>query len=150
MTPKWQHNCTPKLPQNGNRIEPQMTHHRLLAFSTKQSSMNAQLRAMRERPDMEPVGVEPLFCRWLAWGDDEMLCRPCVDCGLYTGYFCDGDEFGLTGSRCLAADRIKGEEWAEGQRTPFCSNCEKKNERCHYCRGVLWCVPPPHRGGRSQ
>ena len=48
----------------------------------------------------------------LAAGSATMLCRPCVDCGLYTGRFCD---------HCLAKDRIPSEEWAPGQLTPLCS-----------------------------
>ena len=44
----------------------------------------------------------------LAVGDEKMLCRPCVDCGLRTGRFCDF---------CLVADRMPSEVWAEGQLT---------------------------------
>eukprot|EP00975_Prorocentrum_lima_P040090 8421035-Prorocentrum_lima.AAC.1 len=42
-------------------------------------------------------------------------CRPCVDCGLMTGRFCDW---------CLAADRLPGEVRAAGQMTPLCSHCD--------------------------
>ena len=38
--------------------------------------------------------------------DTEMLCRPCVDCGLETGCFCD---------YCLACDRCPKEQWAAGR-----------------------------------
>ena len=71
----------------------------------------------------------------LAWGDEDMLCRPCVDCGLYTGRFCDW---------CYAADRLPDEEWAVGQLTPLCSRCDNKHDACHYCRGLSWVPLPPH------
>ena len=48
-----------------------------------------------------------------------MLCRPCVDCGRYTGCYCDGDELGISGRPCLASDRVPGEAWAVSQRTPL-------------------------------
>ena len=63
----------------------------------------------------------------LAFGSTEMLCRPCVDCGQYTGRFCD---------YCKASDRIPSEEWACGQLTPLCSACDWRYLMCHYCRGV--------------
>ena len=72
----------------------------------------------------------------LAMGSPAMLNRPCVDCGLFTGRFCD---------RCLASDRMPAEVWADGQMTPLCSNCENKHQACHFCRGASWCTPPPHR-----
>ena len=72
------------------------------------------------------------------------LTRPCVDCGLVTSRYCDGDEFGevrgdLFSSPCLAVVNLpKGdsfdEEWNEGQRTPLCSFCDKKYGACHFCR----------------
>ena len=67
-----------------------------------------------------------------AAGSPELLIRPCVDCGLKTGGYCD---------KCLAEDRMPEEEWAEGQRTPLCSRCDNKYSACHYCRGQVWCVP---------
>ena len=72
----------------------------------------------------------------LATGSEEMLNRPCVDCGLITGRFCD---------YCLASDRMPGEVWAAGQMTPLCSYCDNKHDACHFCRGQTWCTPPPHR-----
>ena len=69
-----------------------------------------------------------------AVGSPELLIRPCVDCGLKTGGYCDND-------KCLAEDRMPEEEWAEGQRTPLCSRCDNKYSACHYCRGQVWCVP---------
>ena len=72
----------------------------------------------------------------LALGDAKMLYRPCVDCRLMTGRFCD---------RCYAADRMPDEEWATGQLTPLCSQCDNKHDACHFCRGQSWCTPPPHK-----
>ena len=78
----------------------------------------------------------------LAHGTVEMLNRPCVDCGLVTGCYCDW---------CRAADRLPDEEWADGhQMTPLCTFCDRKHDACHYCRGQLWCVPPPHLSAGSQ
>ena len=62
------------------------------------------------------------------------LCRPCVDCGLMTGRFCDF---------CLGAERIPTEEWNPGQMTPLCSFCDNLYDMCHYCRGEDWCTPQP-------
>ena len=73
----------------------------------------------------------------LAYGDKDMLRRPCVDCGRYTGRYCD---------HCLAVDRVPSELWASGQRTPLCSSCDNRHDMCHYCRVLLWCSPPGHRG----
>ena len=73
----------------------------------------------------------------MAFGDEEVLTRPCVDCGLVTGRFCDF---------CYAAARIPDEEWAEGQLTPLCSYCDNKFDCCHCCRNLSWCRP----GARKQ
>ena len=72
----------------------------------------------------------------LAVGSEAMLCRPCVDCGVKTGRYCDF---------CLAADRIPSEEWAEGQLTPLCSRCDNTHDKCHFCRKLAWCMPFPTR-----
>ena len=72
--------------------------------------------------------------------DTETLCRPCVDCGLKTGYFCDGAEL-EGGNACIASDRIPAETWCDGQRTPFCRPCEDKIVSCNFCRGTPWCQP---------
>ena len=81
----------------------------------------------------------------LSVGDPGLLCRPCVDCGLRTGRFCDGDG-------CLAAVRVPSEQWAPGQMTPFCSHCEAKRPFCHFCEGKAWATPPvwPDEEGRSE
>ena len=65
-------------------------------------------------------------------GSKEVLCRPCVDCGLYTGRFCD---------YCYAADRIPDEKWERGQLTPLCSYCDNRYDACHFCRGVHMARP---------
>ena len=75
----------------------------------------------------------------MAWGSKEELCRPCVDCGLVTGRFCDGKD-----EACLAAERSNG-RWCEGQQTPFCSKCEEKSMFCYFCRGHPWCTPFAHK-----
>ena len=69
----------------------------------------------------------------LAYGEEEDLTRPCVDCGLYTGRFCD---------HCFASWRVPSEEWCRGQRTPLCSRCDNLWDACHFCRGEHWCTPP--------
>ena len=68
----------------------------------------------------------------VAVGSVEMLCRPCVDCGKNTGSFC---------KRCCASHRIPSEEWAFGQMTPLCSDCNARHSTCHYCRRVAWARP---------
>ena len=73
----------------------------------------------------------------IASGDIETLYRPCVDCGLKTGCYCDF---------CKAITRVPSEEWANNQQTPLCSHCDRKYNACHFCRGLHWCTPP-ERGG---
>ena len=68
-------------------------------------------------------------------GQEHLLLRPCVDCGLRTGCFCDW---------CLAIDRFPDEEWVPGQHTPLCTVCDQRHNRCHLCRGLNWVAPPPH------
>ena len=69
-----------------------------------------------------------------ACGSEEELIRPCVDCGMWTGCFCD---------HCCAADRLPNERWSEGQMTPLCSSCDNARDACHFCFGRSWCTPPP-------
>ena len=71
----------------------------------------------------------------LAVGSTTMLCRPCVDCGRYTGRFCD---------HCFAKDRVPSEEWAANQRTPLCSKCDWRWNACRFCRRVHACTPFAH------
>ena len=68
----------------------------------------------------------------LAAGSAADLCRPCADCGQYTGRFCDF---------CRAADRIPSERWCYNQMTPLCSRCDDRWGRCHFCRRLAWCRP---------
>ena len=75
----------------------------------------------------------------LAWGDEDLLMRPCVDCGRTTGRFCDGWP---VRDSCKAALRIPTEEWADGQLTPLCSRCDDLREFCHFCKKVAWATPP--------
>ena len=82
---------------------------------------------------------EPLTVN--ASGSEEMLLRPCVDCGLVTGSYCD---------HCLAVDRCPAEEWAKGQMTPLCTLCDDKSKACHFCRGMAWCTPPPRHNTLPQ
>ena len=74
----------------------------------------------------------------LGLGARDTLVRPCVDCGLMTGRFCD---------YCRAADRLPDETWAHNQLTPLCHYCDNKHDECHYCRRQIWCTPPPHELG---
>ena len=67
-------------------------------------------------------------------GQEGMLLRPCIDCGRWTGCFCD---------YCYAADRFPDEEWLPRQHTPICSVCDGRHGRCHRCRGLIWATPPP-------
>ena len=68
-------------------------------------------------------------------GQVDLLLRHCVDCGLRTGSFCDG---------CLAVTRFPDEEWVRNQHTPLCTACDRRHGMCHFCRGLIWSVPPPH------
>ena len=77
--------------------------------------------------------VDSVALQVLAAGDVETLCRPCVDCGLKTGRFCD---------YCYAEDRLPGEKWANKQLTPLCSTCDNRFDKRHFCRGLKWCTPP--------
>ena len=61
----------------------------------------------------------------VAFGTEEMLCRPCVDCGRRTACYCDF---------CKAKDRFPEETWAEDQQTPLCTKCDKKHSKCWFCR----------------
>ena len=71
----------------------------------------------------------------LALGDPSTLYRPCVDCGMHTGCFCEN---------CFAEHRDPGGGYAEGQHTPLCTSCNRDWDMFHFCRGQQWAVPPPH------
>ncbi len=74
--------------------------------------------------------------------------RPCVDCGLMTGNWCEtffwGKVWHSAGGVCLAEHWIPSEDWGDGQRTPFCTSCEDKFTACHFCRQVASCTPFTH------
>ena len=70
----------------------------------------------------------------LATGSIEELQRPCVDCGLITGCYCD---------YCLAIDRSPTEHWVPKQRTPLCTACDSRCNACRFCRKVPSCTPFP-------
>ena len=98
----------------------------LLFFVVKMSNMQSD-----NPPDKEAANMEVY-----AWAESSsMLFRPCVDCGRYTGNFCEND--------CKAAIWVPAEQWASGQLTPHCTSCERKSVVCHFCRGVRWCTPFP-------
>ena len=66
------------------------------------------------------------------------LLRPCVDCGLVTGSFCE--------SSCFAEDWLgsKHEDWNDNQSTPRCTACDARYKHCHFCLGKAWVTPEPH------
>ena len=71
-------------------------------------------------------------------GEIVSLLRPCVDCGLVTGSFCEAN--------CFAEDWLGSEveEWNDNQFTPHCTHCEAKYKFCHFCLGKDWVTPEPH------
>ena len=70
----------------------------------------------------------------MAMGSVAELTRPCVDCGMYTGSFCEMD--------CLAVTWVPSERWCAGQHAPHCTKCELKFTFCHFCRKSPWATPP--------
>ena len=83
-------------------------------------------------PKNDEKGGEKVMMHVMAVGTVEMFTRPCVDCGQITGCYCD---------YCLAKDRVKDEEWADGQATPLCSDCDRRFDMCHFCRKQEWVRP---------
>ena len=83
-----------------------------------------------------PPPDEGVPLTFLAWSSeaapDNGLFRPCVDCGVATGRFCDSND--ITKDDCYASKRLPMEVWNPHQRTPFCSACEKDKEVCRFCR----------------
>ena len=61
----------------------------------------------------------------LALGTPEEMTKPCVDCGEITVNFCD---------YCRAADRMPTQDWLPNQKTPFCMKCDRKHNKCKFCR----------------
>ena len=66
-----------------------------------------------------------------------VLHRPCVDCGLRTGCWCD---------YCFAVTRFPEEHRASNQNTPLCTICDYSHRRCHFCHGQLWVAPAANGG----
>ena len=60
---------------------------------------------------------------------NEILCRPCVDCGTPTENCCDASP-----QHCLAAQRMPAEPWARNQLTPLCPTCDEAWGMCRFCR----------------
>ncbi len=95
-----------------------------------------QTCAMAGRSSNQPEAYQVRDMEVLCAGDEKDLNRPCVDCGLITGRYCD---------YCLAATRIPTETWIQNQHTPLCSKCDNKYGKCHFCRGQSWATRPPWR-----
>ena len=66
----------------------------------------------------------------------EQVNRPCVDCGLVTGGWCEG-RYG----QCPANHWIPTETWRANRSSPLCSKCEEHFLWCHLCRHVTWSRP---------
>ena len=83
--------------------------------------IRSSLRSVAYRAFVE-MSAEKNIVVLLAAGDANILHRPCVDCGLVTGCFCD---------YCFAEDRDPSGEYASGQHTPLCTDCDREFEMCH-------------------
>ena len=85
------------------------------------------------------MNMEVLSVQYQQKGDVQQpsLIRPCVDCGLVTGNFCDGINV-----QCSAEARGLAEKWCRNQRTQFCSHCEAKRPACRFCLKITSCTPP--------
>ena len=108
------------------------THHKIpLPFWPQWSTVGSRVHQLHSSTAAIAM---PMPLQVLAVGSPAQLCRPCVDCGLYTGRFCDF---------CLAETRIPSEQWCRHQYTPLCSTCDNRWDSCHFCRGLHWCTPHP-------
>ena len=116
---------------------------RRVLFRISLGMASVQCRSIDSIMGVEAQGKESMNV--LSQGTPEELCRPCADCGLFTGRFCDGEEFEASGKCCFAAERIPSEIWVVGQRTPLCSECDWKHGKCRFCRGIITCAFFPHR-----
>ena len=94
----------------------------------------SDIRWIGRKTEPDPARIDPDdTAEVFATGDAHTLYRPCVDCGRFTGSYCD---------YCHAAERIPAEEWADGQMTPLCTWCDGIHRgACHFCRKVHWCRP---------
>ena len=111
---------------------------------------SGQLPSPAPRPSISALASEGLSpalpLSVLAYGEADLLCRPCVTCGRNTGSFCDGRWIPSTGllRPCLAARWIPMETWADGQSTPLCSECDRRDGLCRFCLALPGCTPPKH------
>ncbi|CAE7358788.1 Rad54b [Symbiodinium natans] len=72
-------------------------------FGCKTIGLRPPLRFLQPTPPLPLLIMQRLVnLEALAFGTQEQLFRPCVDCGLFTGCFCDG-----LGQPCFAAIRVK-------------------------------------------
>ena len=115
---------------------------RFRVFSPALNSPICVAKAMSVGMSMSVLSVEQ------EQQDDDVpqpkLVRPCVDCGLITGNFCDG-----IGYECYAEVHVPGEDWCVNQRTPFCNFCESKRPACRFYMRTPSCTPPEtsvHKG----
>ena len=77
----------------------------------------------------------------LAVGDEATLCRPCVDCGVKTERFCDF---------CYSLTKWLMRCGLDNQLVPLCSRCNWAHGACHFCRGLVWCMPRPREPHRRR
>ena len=91
----------------------------------------------RGPPDLQSSEWQRDALQVICFGEKEELCRPCVDCGKFTGAFCEYE--------CSAELRLPSENWVKNQLTPHCVTCDRKFGSCHFCRQVHWAVPPSWR-----
>ena len=89
---------------------------------------------------------KPMELKVRTFGAIDDLNRPCVECGLITGNYCETlSQVGhplWQGGICLASERIPSEKWQQCQSTPLCCGCEILYGACRFCRGVHGCTQP--------
>ena len=129
LLPLTQPSSKTKTERSPNTIQARAKHRTFLP--DHQATMNLEFLSI----DPTPLENDKPF---------QGLCRPCVDCGLMTGSFCDGLTVnGKILDNCFAEQRFPSEVWCANQRTPFCSQCERKRPACHFCLQTPTCQPPP-------
>ena len=100
-------------------IDPDGTHN---------SSIDAFLDLLHQEPRYADLDA--------GFAGPALFYRPCVDCGLQTGCYCE---------HCNAKDRMPDQTWSPGQATPLCTLCDSMRGACHYCLD-LYCILAPHSG----